>query len=152
MDYANAKPAAGALVERDGRLLVVRRAIDPWVGRWDIPGGYCEECEHPIAAAEREVAEETGLAVEVTGFLGVWLDCEADETTLNLFYHARVLGSAGTVPSPEVSEVAWRDPGSLTPQAVAFPALHAQVLRGWCTWRDAGRSLTAPLDRPVPRG
>ena len=51
--WRNAKPCAGALVMRDGRLLLVRRSMDPWLGWWDIPGGFCEEDEHPILAAAR---------------------------------------------------------------------------------------------------
>ena len=48
--WRNAKPCAGALVVRDGRLLLVRRSMEPWLGWWDIPGGFCEEDEHPILA------------------------------------------------------------------------------------------------------
>ncbi|MGH9036149.1 MAG: NUDIX domain-containing protein, partial [Acidimicrobiia bacterium] len=44
--YRNAKPCAGALVMRDGKLLLMRRAHEPWLGRWDIPGGFCEVDEH----------------------------------------------------------------------------------------------------------
>src|SRR5262249_42615061 len=42
--YANSAPTASALVEDDeGRLLMVRRAIDPYRGMWDLPGGFLEE-------------------------------------------------------------------------------------------------------------
>jgi ADP-ribose pyrophosphatase YjhB (NUDIX family) len=37
--FHNAKPCAGAIVVRDGRVLLRRRALDPGRGCWDIPGG-----------------------------------------------------------------------------------------------------------------
>jgi 8-oxo-dGTP diphosphatase len=59
---------------RDGQLLLLRRANEPWLGRWDIPGGFCEPDEHPVETAVREAREECGFEVEVTGLLGMWLD------------------------------------------------------------------------------
>src|SRR5689334_16330954 len=59
--FANPKPAAGVFVERDGKLLLVRRGAEPAKGRWDIPGGYMKEGETAEQAARREAREETGL-------------------------------------------------------------------------------------------
>ena len=63
-----------ALVERDGRLLLGRRAFDPSVGLWDLPGGFLEENEHPLDALVRELREETGLEIEPQEFVGVWME------------------------------------------------------------------------------
>ncbi|MCW2816235.1 MAG: (deoxy)nucleoside triphosphate pyrophosphohydrolase [Nocardioides sp.] len=61
----------GAAVLREGRLLACRRT---WpaeaAGRWELPGGKVEPGESPDQALVREIAEELGVAVEVTG----WLD------------------------------------------------------------------------------
>ena len=93
--WRDAKPCASGLVTWRGRLLLVQRANEPWRGYWDTPGGFCGSDEHPILTAEREVLEETGLAVRITGLLGIWMDQygssddEADrKTTLNIYYHA----------------------------------------------------------------
>ncbi|HEY7008269.1 MAG TPA: NUDIX domain-containing protein [Jatrophihabitantaceae bacterium] len=59
-------PCAGAIVfDATGRLLVVRRGRPPALGAWSIPGGRCEPGESAVQACVREVAEETGLVVEV---------------------------------------------------------------------------------------
>ena len=57
-------PCVGAVVhDAAGRLLLVRRGRDPHRGRWSLPGGRVEAGESPERAVEREVREETGLAV-----------------------------------------------------------------------------------------
>lgn len=57
-------PAVLAAVVRGGRVLLVRRANAPDAGRWGFPGGRIEAGETIEAAAERELAEETGVAGE----------------------------------------------------------------------------------------
>ncbi|MFI6833410.1 NUDIX hydrolase [Kribbella sp. NPDC050241] len=61
----------GALVyDEQRRLLVVRRANEPGRGLWSIPGGRVEPGENDPAAVAREVAEETGLTVQVGAMVG----------------------------------------------------------------------------------
>ena len=65
-------PCVGAVLTDDrGRLLLVRRANEPGRGLWSVPGGRVEPGETPARAVVREVVEETGLAVVVTGLAGV---------------------------------------------------------------------------------
>lgn len=69
--YVNPVVAAGTLVERDGRLLLVRRGVPPGEGRWGLPAGYAEADETPEQAAVRETREESGLEVTITELLSV---------------------------------------------------------------------------------
>lgn len=65
------KVVVGAAVLRGGRLLACRRTTPPEAaGRWELPGGKVEPDETHEAALAREVAEELGVTVTVTG----WLD------------------------------------------------------------------------------
>jgi phosphoribosylformylglycinamidine cyclo-ligase len=57
--------AAGVVVDAEGRVLLVRRALEPHKGDWALPAGYQDIDEEPSAACAREVREETGLEVEV---------------------------------------------------------------------------------------
>ncbi len=60
----------GAAIVRDGRVLAARRTSPPEsVGRWEFPGGKVEVDESPDAAIVREIAEELGCIIEVTGWL-----------------------------------------------------------------------------------
>lgn len=65
-------PAASAVVtDPDGRILLVRRTD---TGTWALPGGTMEPGETIARCAEREVREETGLHVTVTGLVGIYTD------------------------------------------------------------------------------
>ena len=65
--------AFAVVSDRDGRVLLARR-ID--TGNWELPGGTIEPGETATAAAVREVGEETGVTVTVTGLAGVFCDPE----------------------------------------------------------------------------
>jgi 8-oxo-dGTP diphosphatase len=55
----------GAVVVRDGKALIVKRAHEPRQGEWSLPGGRVELGESLEDATRREIKEETGLDVEV---------------------------------------------------------------------------------------
>lgn len=55
--------AVGAVVFKDGQILLVRRGRAPAQGLWAIPGGSMELGETLQAAAEREIFEETGIMI-----------------------------------------------------------------------------------------
>ena len=132
--YANPKPCAGVLIADDrGRLLLLRRDHEPWAGCWDIPGGFCDLREHPRDTAVREAREETGLEVELTGLLGIWLDDypTTGDVCLNLYFTARVTGGAERPQSGEVRELCWFAPDELPPEPLAFPAHERAVLAAW---------------------
>jgi ADP-ribose pyrophosphatase YjhB (NUDIX family) len=70
--YLGPKLVAGAIVELDGGIVLIRRAIEPGYGKWTFPGGFVERGEAAEAAAARETLEEIGLRVEPTGIVGLY--------------------------------------------------------------------------------
>lgn len=133
--YANPKPTVCALIVGDaGRLLLARRAVEPFAGCWDLPGGFVEEGEHPLDALRRELLEETGLEIEPGEFHGVWMDTYGPapdaESTLNLYWEARIVSGAMR-PADDVSELRWFEPDALPPrEQLAFTTV-ADSLVAW---------------------
>ena len=64
-------PAVGAIVFRDGAVLLVKRGAEPHRGRWSLPGGSLEIGETVEAGAVRETREETGVDVQPLRVLDV---------------------------------------------------------------------------------
>jgi ADP-ribose pyrophosphatase YjhB (NUDIX family) len=142
--WANAKPCAAALVVQDGRLLLTRRAHDPWRGLWCAPSGFCDGDEHPIDAAEREVREETGLGARVTGETPAGDDAEHVAVA---YYHAVPTGETVGSPDPrEVDAVEWCDADRL-PAELAPPTNGRHIFGAWRTAYAAGETTTPLRDR-----
>lgn len=57
--------ASGVVIDTHGRILLVLRTNDPEAGHWTVPGGRVDPGETLEEAAAREVAEETGIIVDV---------------------------------------------------------------------------------------
>lgn len=135
--FGNAKPCVGALIEREGRLLLVRRERAPFKGWWDIPGGFLEQDEHPRRGAVREAREETGLRIALDGLLGVYHDRYGDTYTLNLYYRAHVTGGRERA-GDDAAALRWFGPEEL-PRRIAFGGHAREVLRDWRRGRPARR-------------
>jgi len=130
--WANPVPGSQALVERDGRVLLGRRRSEPGLGLWDIPGGFVDESEHPLDALARELREETGLEIEPTEFLGVWMQPYDGRSVLCLTWLARTIGGDERA-GDDLTELRWFAPDELpAPEELAFEAF-VEILSVWRT-------------------
>ncbi|MBN1964223.1 MAG: NUDIX hydrolase, partial [Anaerolineae bacterium] len=59
--FYDPKVAAAVFIEQDGRVLLIKRGVEPEKGRWALPAGFIDRGEDPRHTAVREVQEETGL-------------------------------------------------------------------------------------------
>jgi len=130
--WANSSPAVQALVERDGRVLLGRRRIEPRRGHWDLPGGFLEEGEEPLAGLRRELREETGLEIEPVEFLGTAIDCYDDQFVLGLSWLVHAIGEP--VADDDIEQLGWFGPGEL-PAEMAFESQRTILAR----WAARGR-------------
>lgn len=136
--YLDSKVAAGTVPVLDGRVVLLRRAIDPGFGKWVFPGGFVDRGETVEAAAVRETWEEVNLKVQPVGLLNVY--SYPGRPVIVIVYRVKVTGG-NLRPGQEALEVGTFAPGEIPWEELAFPST-----------RDALRDLLRELENPAGQG
>ncbi len=138
--YANPKPAAAVLLERGGEddqpmVLLLRRAVEPGLGAWDLPAGYLDPGESFEAAARREAREESGIDVALLSLAGVYHSPPANAVTAVYMARAIVPGAAVSLDF-ESSDHAWVKRSEVAEwlPRIAFSAM-AEAIADWAAGR-----------------
>ena len=123
--YADPKLAAVVLASLSGDLLLVRRDIEPHVGKWSFPSGYVDRGEVVESAAVREVKEETNMDVEIVGLIGLY---SSDGSPVALAAYAATVVGGELRPGAEAQDARFFRQDELP----AFPFPHDdQILGDW---------------------
>jgi ADP-ribose pyrophosphatase YjhB (NUDIX family) len=136
--YQNPNIVAGVIAAWEGRVLLCRRAIDPFRGLWTIPAGYLELGETVEEAARREATEEAGA------MLG--------PLTLAMLYNLPMFGevyliysgapvSPAITAGPESTEVGFFAPDEIPWKSLAFPMVREALSRWTHTLGDPSRGI-----------
>jgi 8-oxo-dGTP diphosphatase len=115
--FADPKVAVAALIEKDGKVLLVRRANDPQRGLWSLPAGFVDAGEDPLQAIERECLEETGLRVRTTGLLDVIFGQEHPRGAHILIAYQAEIISGELLASDDVDRASFFSRSALPPLA-----------------------------------
>lgn len=137
--YVNPRLVVTTLpVTDDGRLILLRRGIEPGLGAWAQPGGFLEVDESVGEAALRETLEETGLIIAPGEIVGLYTRLEA--AVVVLVIEARVVGGVAA-PTPEALEIEAFAPDEIPWSGLAFKTTY-WALVDWLALRH--RHLHAP--------
>ena len=114
--YLDPKLVAGTIFTLEGRVVLIKRGIEPSMGKWVFPGGYVDRGETVKDAAIRETKEECALDVRLGSLLGVY--SYPYTTSVIVVYAAEIVGGelkAGdeTVEARafESSDIPWEELG-----------------------------------------
>jgi ADP-ribose pyrophosphatase YjhB (NUDIX family) len=132
--YHDPKVAVAVILGDDHSVLLGKRRIDPGSGLWSFPAGYVNRGEVLEEAAVREVLEELGVAVRLTGLVGVY--SERGSPVVLVVYAGEVDAGEPAPDGHEVSEVR-RFPLEELPDGLAFPH-DRRVLADWKRARRTG--------------
>ncbi len=118
--YQNPLPVVGCVPERDGKILLCKRAIEPRYGKWTVPAGFMELGESTVQGAARETLEEACATVEI-GHLFAVVDV-IDAGQVHLFYTAKLISDFA--PGHESLEVRMFTEDEVPWDEIAFHSGH----------------------------
>lgn len=104
------------ILDEEQRVLLTRRCIPPFCGRWVMPGGKIDHGESILSALHREVREEVGIEVRIEGLIDVFEHIgvgERGDHFVILYYRATPLSLDLHPNGEECTEALWADPQSL---------------------------------------
>lgn len=130
--FRDPKLAVTVVIEQDGSLLLgLRAAHTRQPGKWSFPAGFVDRGEVVESAALREVAEETGLHVELSPILDL-LSEAGDSTVLAVYAAISFIGTPRA--GDDLEEIGWFSPDALPELAFAHDL---QIVQTWQSWRTS---------------
>jgi 8-oxo-dGTP diphosphatase len=144
--------AASVIRDSLGRIMLVQDASQH---TWGIPGGAMDPLEQPADTAIREVWEETGLLVEVTGLIGIYAGARSQNTYANgdrvcfttCVFETRRVGGEQRLDPGEVRDLRWFPVSEIA--SLAYPTWMEDLLPD--LEAPAGSSRFAPPSWKPPQ-
>ncbi|UCG95024.1 MAG: NUDIX hydrolase [archaeon] len=135
--YKNPVPTVDIIAERDGKIVIITRGIEPHKGKLANPGGHVDYGETIENAAVREMKEETGLDIRLKGILGVYSDPERDPRrhTITVAFLAEVIGGKLEA-GDDAREVGFYEVEKLKKEDFAFD--HWKIIQDYVKWKQNG--------------
>jgi len=128
VQFIDPKVSTAVLAEKEGKVLLIQRRMEPARGSWCMPGGFIEVEETPAEAAVRECKEETGLDVEITGLVDVYSYRDYRGQGILILYRGQIVG--GTLrPGDDAAQVGLFGPDEL-PEPIVFET-NVRALTAW---------------------
>lgn len=97
----------GGVIEKDGKFLLVQEAKERCRGKWNIPAGHLDPNETILEAAQREIHEETGCKVELTGVLQIGNRVSLDDIWMSVIFATNLIEENITYDEAEILDVKW---------------------------------------------
>lgn len=103
----NIKVVTGGILEKDGKFLLVQENQNICKGKWNIPAGGLDEGETLVEGAKREIHEETGCKVEITGILEIVNEIMEGINLVCFFFDTKIIGEDIKADGEEITNVKW---------------------------------------------
>ena len=99
--------AAGGVIEQEGKYLLIQEAREDIYGKWNLPAGRLDPGETVSEAARREIYEECGFKVELTGVcqIGSWK--LVDNIAIGIIFSTKIVGGEIHFNPDEILDAKW---------------------------------------------
>lgn len=99
----------GGVVEKDGKVLLVQEKQERCYGKWNLPAGHLDCNEAIMDGAKREIKEETGCDVELTGVANIGNKILENDIMVQIAFRAKLINETIKIDSEEILDVKWFD-------------------------------------------
>lgn len=140
MEHRNPVPTVDAVLQRNSKVLMIRRKKDPYKDFLALPGGFVREGETAEDAMKRETLEETSLEVEPIEILGVYSSPNRDprKHVMSVVFIGIITGGTERA-GDDATDIKWIDLDGLESLSLAFD--HRQILADYRRWKSSGGSF-----------
>lgn len=97
----------GGVIEKNGKFLLVQQAKEKYRGKWNLPAGSLEPNESVFEGAKREIFEETGCNVDLTGVLQISNRVFEDKVFVGFMFSTKLLSEKIHFDTNEILDVRW---------------------------------------------
>ena len=101
------KIVVGGIIEKDNKYLLIQEAKESVREKWNIPAGKLEQNEYIIDGAKREIKEETGCNVLLTGILQIGNKFINDDTMISFIFSTKLLDENISYNKDEILDIKW---------------------------------------------
>jgi len=132
--YKNPIPTVDIIIEKDDKVVLIRRRNEPFKGKLAIPGGFVNEGELIEDRAVQEAKEETSLGVELKEILGVYSIPDRDPRghLMTTVFIAKPI-SGRVKGGDDAIEASWFKLTEKILNEVSFD--HKKILRDYLKWK-----------------
>lgn len=126
--------AVDTVIEKEGRIVLIRRKKKPFKNYFSLPGGFVDYCEYVEDAAIRETKEETNLDVKLKEILGIYSDPKRDPRgpVISIVFIAKPL-TLELKGKDDAKEAKWFEINKI-PKKLAFD--HSKILSDYLKFKS----------------
>lgn len=103
----------GGIIKKDDKYLLVQEAQEKCYGKWNIPAGHLDSNETIFDGAKREIFEESGFAVELTGIAQIGNKVIKDNEWVSVIFSTKIIDGEIKFDSNEILDVKWFSYGEI---------------------------------------
>ena len=101
------KIIVGGVVKKDNKYLLVQEAQEKCRGKWNIPAGHLDPNETIFEGAKREVFEESGFNVDITGIASISNRVLPDDEFLGIIFSTEIIDGEISINPNEILDIKW---------------------------------------------
>ena len=101
------KIIVGGVIKKDNKYLLVQEAQEKCRGKWNIPAGHLDPNETIFDGAKREIFEESGFNVEITGIASISNRVLPDDEFLGIIFSTEIIDGEISINPNEILDIKW---------------------------------------------